>query len=168
MKQIAIVLIIVTALYLSSLITVSAQSEKVKIYNPEANAQQEIKDALSKAKAEGKHVFIQVGGNWCSWCVMLHKFYTTENQVDSMLNANYIVYLLNYSKENKNLDVLAELGYPQRFGFPVIVILDVEGKRLHTQNTVYLEEGRGYNKKNFMEFLYNWTPKAVNPESYKK
>ena len=160
--------ILITLLYVSSLTTIIAQTEKLKIYNPEANAQKEIKEAISKAKAEGKHVFIQVGGNWCSWCVMLHKFYTTESQVDSVMNANYVVYLLNYSKENKNLDVLADLGYPQRFGFPVIVILDAEGKKLHTQNSVYLEEGRGYNKKNFMEFLYNWTPKAVNPESYKK
>ncbi len=165
-KLIKLSLIIV--LYVSSLTTITAQTKKVKIYNPEANAQQEIKEAVSKANAEGKHVFIQVGGNWCSWCVMLHKFYTTESQVDSAMNANYVVYLLNYSKENKNLDVLAHLGYPQRFGFPVIVILDAEGKRLHTQNSVYLEEGRGYNKKNFMEFLYNWTPKALSPESYKK
>ncbi len=159
---------IVIILYLSSLTTSFAQEKKLKIYNPEANAELQIKETIEKAKKEGKHVFIQVGGNWCSWCVMLHKFYTTESQVDSMLNANYVVYLLNYSKENKNRAKLAQLDYPQRFGFPVIVILDAEGKRLHTQNSVYLEEGRGYNKKTFMEFLYNWTPKAINPENYKK
>lgn len=165
-NSIKVTLIIV--LYLSSLTTIFAQSKKINIYNPEANAEQQIKEALDKAKVEGKHVFIQVGGNWCSWCIMLHKFYTSENQIDSLLNANYVVYLLNYSKENKNHAVLEQLEFPQRFGFPVIVILDAEGKRLHTQNSVYLEEGRGYNKKNFLEFLSQWTPDAISPDNYKK
>ncbi len=160
--------ILVIGLCFSSLPIVTAQKETVKIYNPQANAKQEIKKALSKAKAEGKHLFIQVGGNWCSWCVLLHKFYTSENEIDSMLNANYVVYLLNYSKENKNLDILADLGYPQRFGFPVIVILDAKGNKIHIQNTVCLEQGRGYDKKKFYEFLKNWSPKALNPETYKK
>jgi len=159
---------LITILYLSSLTTSYGQKEKLKIYNPNENADLKLEEAFKKAKTEGKHVFIQVGGNWCSWCVMLHKFYTAESQVDSMMNANYVVYLLNYSKENKNNAILEQLEFPQRFGFPVLVILDANGKRLHTQNTVYLEEGRGYNKKNFMEFLSAWTPKAVNPESYKK
>lgn len=161
-------LMLLSTIYLGSLTAISAQNKKIQIYNPEINAQQQINDAFIKAKAEGKHVFIQVGGNWCSWCVMMHKFYTEDIQVDSMLNASYVVCLLNYSKENKNLDILEQLEYPQRFGFPVIVILDAQGKRLHTQNTVYLERGRGYNKKNFLEFLHNWSPKALNPESYKK
>jgi len=159
---------LIISLYFSGLVSISAQKEAVKIYNPQANAKQDIKNAVSKAKAEGKNVFIQIGGNWCSWCVMLHKFYTTENQIDSMLNANYVVYLLNYSKENKNLDVLADLGYPQRFGYPVIIILNSEGKHIHTQNTVYLEEGRGYNKKVFMGFLHDWSAAAIDPKNYKK
>ncbi len=149
-----------------SISTSFAQDKKVKIYNSEANAEQQINDALKKAKAEGKHVFVQVGGNWCSWCIMLHKFYTAEIQVDSAINTNYEVVLLNYSKENKNLKILEKLEYPQRFGFPVIVILDAKGKRLHTQNTVYLEEGRGYNKKNFLKFLNAWSPSALNPKNY--
>lgn len=159
---------LIISLYFSSLMNISAQKKVVKIYNPQANAKLDIKNTVSKAKTEGKNVFIQIGGNWCSWCVMLHKFYTSEPQIDSMLNANYVVYLLNYSKKNKNLDVLADFDYPQRFGYPVIVILNSEGNRIHTQNTVYLEEGRGYNKKVFMGFLHDWLPAAIDPKNYKK
>ncbi|OQX98910.1 MAG: hypothetical protein B6I20_10535 [Bacteroidetes bacterium 4572_117] len=100
--------------------------------------------------------------------IILHKFYNADNQIDSALNANYVVSLVNYSKENKNLDILKQFEYPQRFGFPVIVILDADGRRLHTQNSVHLEQGRGYSKKKFLEFLNNWSPKALNPENYKK
>ena len=53
------------------------------------------------------------------------------------------------------------LENPARFGFPVFVILDEQGKRIHTQNSAYLEEGKGYSEKKVAEFLNIWTPKAV-------
>lgn len=83
------------------------------------------------------------------------------------MQANYVFQLMNYSKENKNLDVLATLDYPQRFGFPVIVILDAEGKRIHTQNTAYLEKEKSYDEKIMIEFLNAWAPAAVDPKNYK-
>ncbi|MCF8378163.1 MAG: hypothetical protein K9H49_01220 [Bacteroidales bacterium] len=46
------------------ILTVSGQTEPPKLYNPLANAKSEIADAVKVAKAENKHVFIQVGGNW--------------------------------------------------------------------------------------------------------
>ncbi len=145
-----------------------AQGEKVKIYNPEANASKQLDSALKVAKQQKKHVFIQIGGNWCSWCVMLHKFYNTEFQVDSAIKANYVVVLLNYSQENKNLETLKKLEFPQRFGFPALVILNSDGKRLHTQNTAYLEKGRGYDKDKVLDFLKAWSPAALEPNLYLK
>ncbi len=144
-----------------------AQNAKVNLYHPQKDANKQIDSALIVASKEGKHVLLQLGGNWCPWCIMLHKFYAQEAQIDSALNANYIVEYINYSKENKNPDVLKRLEYPQRFGFPVLVILDSSGKRLHTQNSAYLEEGKGYNKAKVLEFLKHWTPQAIKPESYK-
>ena len=83
------------------------------------------------------------------------------------MQANYIFQLLNYSKENKNLDILAEFDFPQRFGFPVVIILDANGKRIHTQNTAYLEKDKSYNEKIMIEFLKQWSPAALNPKNYK-
>ena len=47
-------------------ITVAGFSQNL-VYNPTADAQTEIQKAVAQAKAEGKNVFIQVGGNWCPW-----------------------------------------------------------------------------------------------------
>jgi thioredoxin-related protein len=140
--------------------------DKNGLYNPSRDANNQIDSALNIAAKENKHVLLQVGGNWCSWCLLLHKFYASEPQVDSVLKANYVLEFINYSKENKNLKVMERLDFPQRFGFPVLVILDASGKRLHTQNTAYLEEGKGYNKEKVLEFLIQWSPKALKPESY--
>ena len=159
-------LLISLALFLI-LTNISAQ-EKGKVYDSNRDATKQIADAVDKANREGKHVYLQIGGNWCSWCIMMHHFYSSDAKIDSTMNANFVVEMVNYSKENPNTGVMAGLGFPQRFGFPVVVILDEDGNRIHTQNTICLEEDRGYNPKKFLKFLYNWSPAALAPENYKK
>jgi thioredoxin-related protein len=149
-----------------SLGSIVAQQPKVSIYNPEADAKADIKAAVSKAAAENKHVLLQVGGNWCPWCVKLHKLFHTDATADSLLKADYVFVLVNYSKENKNLPVLKELEFPQRFGFPALVVLDKTGKRIHTQDTGLLESGDGYDTKKVIGFLKGWSVQALDPKNY--
>jgi hypothetical protein len=79
-----------------------------------------------------------------------------------------VVVPVNYSKENKNEKVLEKLGFPQRFGFPVFVILDAKGNRIHTQNSAYLEADGGYNKEKVLGFFKQWSPAALDPKTYTK
>ena len=144
--------------------SLSAQKKKVTLYHPNANAKTDIAKAIKKAKAEGKHVMIQAGGNWCGWCILFDKKVQADPVLKKALEDNYVPYHLNYSQENKNEEVFATLGYPERFGFPVFIVLDGNGKRLHTQNSVYLEEGKGHNAKKIMGFFKNWSYAAVNPK----
>jgi thioredoxin-related protein len=138
-----------------------------KLYDPEANARVQISTAVKQAAKEHKNVLLQIGGNWCSWCLKFNHLVTTDLDLKNYLEKNYVTVHLNYSKENKNEDVLATLGYPQRFGFPVFVVLDGKGNRLHTQNSSYLEEGDGHSKSKVMEFLQSWAPAALDPATYK-
>ena len=148
-------------------ITAFSQNESLKLYHPEADAKAEIASAVEQAKAEGKHVFLQIGGNWCVWCIRFHKFCKDDSVLNSYLNNNYIVQKVNYSNENKNEEILADFGYPQRFGFPVFVILDGEGNRIHTQDTGLLESGKGYDKRKILTFFKNWSSTALKPDSYR-
>lgn len=136
------------------------------IYNPAADARANIAAAVKKAQAENKHVLLQIGGNWCSWCIKFHKLIHSNPKIDSTLQANYVFVLVNYSKENKNLSLLKELEFPQRFGFPVLVVLNKEGKRIHTQATGLLEKGEGYDNDKVISFLNSWSTNAINPASY--
>jgi thioredoxin-related protein len=136
------------------------------IYNPTADAKADIAAAEQKAAKEQKHVLLQIGGNWCIWCKRFYKFIEDDAELKAALDDNYVVYHLNYSKENKNLPILKELGYPQRFGFPVLVILDAKGNRLHTQNSGLLESADSYDKKKVQEFLKQWSPAALQPSHY--
>ncbi|MES2828975.1 MAG: thioredoxin family protein [Bacteroidota bacterium] len=152
------------------------KKEAVKIYNPNADAKADINNAIAKAKKAGKHVFIQLGGNWCSWCIAFHHLVDSTATLKKELTDNYEVILVNWSPENKNEAVLASLNYPQRFGFPVFLILDGNGKLLHTQNSAYLEtqerdangkKKTGHDVKEVTNFLKAWTVKAIDPASYR-
>lgn len=145
-----------------------AQENAVKIYNPNIDAKIQLAKVIAQADSLGKNIFVQVGGNWCKWCVKFTNFCKKDSIIDTLMTNNYVVVHLNYSKENKNLDVLKTLEYPQRFGFPVIVILDKKGRRIHTQDSSFLESGDGYDRDKIILFLKCWTPAALNPKNFDK
>jgi thioredoxin-related protein len=167
--------IIVLSLFILVNGSVNAQAKtseelaKPKLYNPAADAEKDIADAVRQAKKENKHVLLQAGGNWCSWCIEFARFSKVDPQIDSVLKAGYVIYHLNWSKENKNTKLLARYDYPQRFGFPVFIILNGKGDRIHTQNSAYLEDGKkSYDKMKVQEFLEMWSPHALDPKMYSK
>jgi hypothetical protein len=91
----------------------------------------------------------------------------SNDTLRGIFNHSFVSVHVNYSPENKNEKVLASLGYPQRFGFPVFVILDSNGQRIHTQNSAYLEDGKNHSTKEIFQFFYNWAPAAIDPDTYK-
>ena len=147
----------------------SAQDmSKFKLYDPEENAEKALDKVIDRAEDENKHVFIQIGGNWCVWCARFDEFTRNDASIDSLIKKEYVVYHLNHSKENRNEELLERYKFPQRFGFPVFLILDGDGKLLHTQNSWYLESGKGYDKEKVMAFLNDWKPSALDPRNYKE
>lgn len=149
------------------LIAVPVFAQETKLYNPAADAAKDITAALKKAKAENKYVLLQGGGNWCSWRIEFARFCKADAKIDSVINASFVWYHLNWSKENENKKIFAQYGYPQRFGFPVFIIVDADGKRIHTQNSEYLEDGKkSYNRNKVQAFLEMWSPRALNPDMY--
>ena len=140
---------------------------KFKLYKPEEKAEKEISTVIKQARTEGKHVFIQIGGNWCIWCARFHDFVSADVKIDSIIKAGFVVYHLNYSKENYNAKLLAKYRFPQRFGFPVFLILDGNGQLIHTQNSGYLEDGKkSYDRDKVIEFFSDWSPGALDPKQY--
>jgi hypothetical protein len=99
------------------------------------------------------------------------KPYNASADAKADLKKDYIYVLLNYSKENKNWDLMEQFRYPNRFGFPVFVVLDREGKLLHTQDSGMLEncdpKVKGYDTTKVVTFLKQWNVKALDPATYK-
>lgn len=131
-----------------------------KPYNDQENAVQKIAEAVKLAKAEHKNVMIQAGGNWCIWCLRFNNYVQTTPELKEMVDKNYVYYHLNYSPENKNEKVFAKYGDPgKKFGYPVFLVLNSEGKQIHTQDSSVLEDGKGYGLEKVKDFFSKWAPK---------
>ena len=149
---------------------IEAQTELKKVYNEDVNPLEQIDQALVKAKAEGKFVICQVGGNWCPWCLRFADFITNDTAISKVIDENFTYIHVNYhprksegeEKHQQAKALMKRLNNCGRFGFPVFVVLDEDGKVIHIQDSSFLEEGQGYNQEKVLRFFKNWTPKVVN------
>ena len=154
---------------LFAVLAAHAQGALKRVYNESADPMLQIDEALTKARADGKFVVCQVGGNWCPWCLRFADFAEKDTAVNKAMNDNFVYIHVNYTPRNtagadarqKAEQLMHRLGNPQRFGFPVFVLLSADGSVLHIQDSSFLEEGKGYSTEKTLRFLLNWTPKAV-------
>lgn len=149
-------------------LTANAQTGLKKVYDESLNPIEQIDRAVAKGEAEGKFVVCQVGGNWCPWCLRFADFISNDSTISKVIDENFVYIHVNYNPRKadqasveQGKAVMERLANPARFGFPVFVILDENGKVLHIQDSSFLEEGKGYNKDKVLRFFRCWTPAAV-------
>jgi thiol:disulfide interchange protein len=128
----------------------------VETYNPQADPEEDLVLTIKRAKAEGKHILLQVGGDWCSWCRTLSAYYHSNKAVGKVLSEHYVVMKVNVSKDNMNEKFMEKL--PKTRGYPHLYVLDSDGKLLHSQPTTPLEESGSYSEEAMLAFLNKWIP----------
>ena len=116
--------------------TKPAEKEKIAIYDEKADGRELIKAALARAKKENHSVLIQWGGNWCGWCVALHKLYEKDAAISKELMYDYELVMVDTNARNVPIakDYNATLA-----GVPYLTVLDADGKVLANQETDSLE-----------------------------
>lgn len=153
----------------------NAQTTLKKVYNEDIKPIEQIDQAKAKAKSEGKFVVCQVGGNWCPWCLRFADFITNDTTISKVIDENFEYIHVNYNPRKSGSEaqqqqaaaLMKRLNNCGRFGFPVFVVLDEEGRVIHIQDSSFLEEGQGYNQEKVLRFFKNWTPKAVRNDHLK-
>jgi len=134
-------------------------------FDPTRDARADLDAAIKSAAKSGKNIVLDVGGEWCPWCVFMDKFFYLNPEIDKLRDANYVWVKVNFSKENENKEFLS--SYPQAPGYPHLYVLDPAGKLIQSQDTSELEMGKGYNPDKFVEFLNKWAPKPGMVDSVK-
>lgn len=142
----------------------AAAEEKAKLpkpYNDKEDAEAKIAELVKQAQAENKNIILQAGGNWCIWCLRFNNYVQTTPELKKIVDKNYLYYHLNYSPENKNEKVFAKYGNPgEKFGYPVFIVLDKNGKQIYTQDSAILEDGKGYSLEKVKDFFTKFAPKS--------
>ena len=120
-------------------------------FDPKRDAAQDVATATALAKAQGKRVLVDVGGQWCPWCHILDRFIAANADVQQLQGAHYVWVKVNYSPDNKNQALLAR--WPKVKGYPHLFVLDADGKLLQSQDTGALEAADSYDKPKVLAFL---------------
>jgi hypothetical protein len=82
----------------------------------------------------------------------------------------YVLANVPREKEKRDNELFRQYNYPNRFGYPVFVILDGDGRELHIQDSGVLEhcQTKGYDTTKVINFLKMWNPRALDPRTYQK
>jgi thioredoxin-related protein len=152
---------LVSAIILSaSCASLLVAGDQPKRFDPKRDAAKDIAGAVAEAKQTGKRVLLDVGGEWCIWCHRLDTLFAKDPDLDQFLHRNFVVVKVNYSKENRNENVLSR--YPKIPGYPHFFVLDKDGKLLCSQDTGELESGKGHDPEKVLGFLRRWAPPTLH------
>lgn len=130
-------------------------------FDPARNPVDDLATAMVEAQRGNKHIVLDVGGEWCSWCHLMDQFIEGDAEVRRLRDASYVWMKVNYSEDNENLAFLSK--YPEIKGYPHLFVLDADGTLLHSQFTGELEmpkaKGKGYDRQRFLAFMQEWAPR---------
>ncbi|MGM9712947.1 MAG: thioredoxin family protein [Prevotella sp.] len=157
-------LLILCFVCLIGIVTVSGQetADTKKVYDESLDPVEQIHKGIEQARREGKNLVCQLGGNWCPWCLRFASFITADEEIRQFVDSNYVYIHVNVPRSREVNEAFDSLTHhASRFGFPVMLVYDADGTLLHIQDSVFLEEGKSYNKNHVMTFFKQWTCSAV-------
>jgi hypothetical protein len=134
------------------------------IYDPKANAKEQVDAALKLAKRDNQRVLVKFGGNWCGWCFKLHDVFTKHDVIAPLIDNEYRLVLVDV---DGNRDLLESYGKDNaEHGFPFLTVLDADGKVLVNQNTSDLEDGPKHDPKRSKSSYANGSPPKRTPQRF--
>lgn len=56
-----------------------------KIFDPSRNPTKDLQAAINQTETEHKNILMDVGGNWCPWCMLLDRTLHEDQQLRGLL-----------------------------------------------------------------------------------
>jgi len=132
-----------------------AFSQARYVYDENADAHAEVRDALARAAREHKRVILDFGGNWCGDCQVLNIYFHREPNA-ALLADNYVLVDIDIGHMDKNVDLADHYGVPLSKGVPALAVLSSHGALLYSQKTGEFEKMRSMDPNSVTEFLERW------------
>jgi len=124
-------------------------------FDPSRDALRDVEAAAQMARASKRRVLVEVGGEWCSWCHIMDRFFAANPEVKALRDERFVWLKVNYSRQNENEALLSR--WPKVAGYPHLFVLETDGRVLHSQDTSMLEAGKTYDVLAFRKFLTEWS-----------
>lgn len=128
---------------------------KTEIYRANADANQEIQEALNRAVSEKKRVLLVFGANWCYDCHVLDRA-LHEGAAGTILNESFLLVHVDIGEGEKNPELTKTYRIPLNKGVPAVAVLSSDGKLLYSSGDGEFESARTMLKKDLVAFLNHW------------
>ena len=111
--------------------------------------------AFAKAKANGKRVLIDLGGNWCPDCIVLANFMAMP-EIKAFVSKHYEVVVVDVGRYTKNLQIPGRFGMTALHAAPTVLIADADGKLVNPDDVIALNDARHMGPQAIADWLAKW------------
>jgi hypothetical protein len=109
-------------------------------YDPFADPFQQLEDATIRARADGKHILIVAGGDWCRSCHVLDDFLKENTDVTQLLDETFVLVKVYIGQEAPERPFFSRL--PEVVAVPHFWVLSTDGTPLASLNVGGMETMR--------------------------
>ena len=126
-------------------------------YDDKADADGAVTAALARAKANGKLVVIDLGGNWCPDCRILAGTMALPS-LSMFVRKHYELVMVDVGRFDRNLQIPGRYGIARPEGVPAVLIIDPKTNRLlNPGKTSALSNARAMTPQALADWLASWT-----------
>jgi thiol:disulfide interchange protein len=131
-----------------------------QVYDSHRDPEKDLAFAKQQAAAQHKNILLDVGGNWCEWCLVLDRQLHTEPELSLLMKGFVVVHVnhgLMFHGNNKFLK-----QFPPVNSFPHLFVLAPDGKILKNVDNAEIspseKHASQYDEAKIRAFLIQWTP----------
>lgn len=138
----------------------TATTSEAPIYDPKADGEQLLAEALKTARREQKRVLLNLGANWCSDSHATWELLTQDPEIRQVVREQFVLTMVDVNRQDaapRNEELVARLGNPIDHGIPVLLILNSEGEVLNRDPAERLDDEAHYTPAQVLEYLRKWS-----------
>ena len=129
---------------------------EMRPYDEAANADAAVNAAFDRARKSHKRVLIDLGGNWCTDCIVFANVLRLP-EVKTFVSQHYETAFVDVGRFNKNLQIPARFGITKRLeGVPSVLIATADGKLVNRDHTAALADARHMTPQAIADWLAQW------------
>jgi thiol-disulfide isomerase/thioredoxin len=123
-------------------------------YDTAADAHAAVAAAFTAARASGRDVLLDFGGNWCGDCRMLAGVLDMP-QVQAWAANHFEVVYIDVGRFTKNTDIARQYGV-KLTAAPTVLVLTPDGRRLNPNQEFALADARRMSAQAVVDLLASW------------
>ncbi len=133
-----------------------------QVYDSHRDPFKDLGFAKEQAAAQHKNILLDVGGNWCPWCLIFDRQVHTEPNRSLLIKGFVMVHVnhgIFFSGNGKFMKTLPPVN-----SYPHLFVMSPEGKILKDENMSDVspddKHAKAYDETKIQTFLKQWTPSA--------